>query len=192
MASIEKAKRRWGKTRNREKITIVDKMEIEETLQKFAEEVKLSEKRHEVAPTPKQNHELDLQQPELMSDFALVEALKKIKVPIPVYVDGRPSRERLIYLFRQHVIPRPQRQGRRPLRRRYRKLKRSGGQTETPASCKIEEAGPVAMEVDGTAESDDYWALNSDGSWVLPLERKRYVHTSSERCLLLCVSKRSL
>lgn len=174
MASAEKVKRRWGKTRNRDKITIVDRMEIEDTLQKFAEEVKSFKERHEAASTPKQNHEVDLQQPELMSDFALVEALKKIKVPIPVYADGRPSRERLLYLFRQHVIPRPQRQSRRPGRRRERKLRRIGGQTETSASSKAKEAEPVAMEVDGTAESDDFWALNSDGSWVVPLERKRY------------------
>ena len=180
MTSAEKAKRRWGKTRNRDKITIVDRMEIEETLQKFAEEVKSFKERHEVASTPKQNHELDLQQPELMSDFALVEALKKIKVPIPVYADGRPSRERLLYLYRQHVMPRPQRQGgRRPGRRRERKLKRVGGQAETPASSKSEEVGPVAMEVDGTPESDNFWALDSDGSWVVPLglKRKRYIHT---------------
>lgn len=174
MASAEKAKRRWGKTRHRDKITIVDRMEIEDTLQKFAEEVKSFKERDEVASTPKQNHELDLQQPELMSNFTLVEALKKIKVPIPVYADGRPSRERLLYLYRQHVMPRPQRQGRRPGRRRERKLKRIGGQAEILPSFKAEEVGPVAMEVDDTTESDDFWALNSDGSWVLPLKRKRY------------------
>ena len=152
-------------------------MEIEDTLQKFAEEVKSFKERHEAASTSKQNHEVDLQQPELMSDFALVEALKKIKVPIPVYADGRPSRERLLYLFRQHVIPRPQRQSRRSGRRRDRKLRRVGGQTETSPSSKAKEVEPVAMEVDGTAESDDFWSLNSDGTWVIPLERKRYVHT---------------
>lgn len=168
MASTEKSKRRWGKTRNREKITVVDQMEIEVTLQKFAEEVKSFKERHEEALTSKQDCELDLLQPELMSDFSLVEALKKIKVPIPVYADGRPSRERLLYLFRQHVIPRPQRQSRRPARRRDRKLRRVGGQS---ASSNTEEAGPVAMEVDGT---NDFWALDSDGSWVLPLQRKRY------------------
>ena len=179
MASAEntKVKRRWGKTRNRDKITIVDRMEIEDTLQKFAEEVKSFKERHEATSTHKQNHELDLQQPELMSDFALVEALKKIKVPIPVYADGRPSRERLLYLFRQHVIPRPQRQSRRPGRRRERKVKRIGGQADPSTSSKAKEAEPVAMEVDGTSESGDFWALDSDGSWVVPLERKRYTHT---------------
>ena len=180
MASSEKAKRRWGKTRNRDKITIVDRMEIEDTLQKFAEEVKSFKERHEAASTPKQNHGVDLQQPELMSDFALIEALTKIKVPIPVYADGRPSRERLLYLFRQHVIPRPQRQSRRHGKRRERKLRRTGGQIETSASSKAQEAESVAMEVDGTAESDDFWALNSDGSWVVPLERKRYIHTCAK------------
>ena len=169
MASTEKSKRRWGKTRNREKITVVDQMEIEVTLQKFAEEVKSFKERHEEALTSKQDRELDLLQPELMSDFSLVEELNKIKVPIPVYAGGRPSRERLLYLFRQHVIPRPQRQGRRLVRRRDRKLKRVGGQCESSASANIEVAGPVAMEVDAI---NDFWALDSDGSWVLPSSEK--------------------
>lgn len=169
-AATEKTKRRWGKSRHREKITIVDRMEIEDTLQKFAEEEKSFKDRHEVASTPT-NDEPDLQQPELMSDFALVEALRKIKVPVPVYADGTPSRERLIYLFRQHVTPRPQRmrQGRRPFRRRDRKLKRLQA-----ASVKSNEAEHVAMEVDGAAELENFWAVKSDGSWVLPLQRKRY------------------
>lgn len=169
MAAKEKAKRRWGKSRHREKITIVDRMEIEDTLQKFAEEVKSFKERRDAVPTPK-NHELDLQHPELMSDFTLVEALKKIKVPIPVYSDGTPSRERLIYLFRQHVTPRPQRQTQHQ-RRRDRKLKRFGNQAETSTSYKMNEVEHDAMEVDATTE--DHWALNSDGSWALPLQRKR-------------------
>jgi len=52
---------------------------------------------------------LDLQQPELMSNERLVEALAKIKVPIPVYSDGSPSRERLLYLYRTYILPQPQR-----------------------------------------------------------------------------------
>ena len=172
----EKTKRRWGKSRHREKITIVDRMEIEDTLQKFAEEVKSFKDRHEVARTPP-NNEPDLQQPELMSNFALIEALRKIKVPIPVYADGKPSRERLIYLFRQHVTPRPQRTrpGRRPLRRRDRKLKRVGGQTDAALPGKSEEMEQDAMEVEGATESEDFWAVKGDGSWVLPLQRKRCV-----------------
>lgn len=147
-------------------------MEIEDSLQKFAEEVKSFKDRHEVAATPHNNHQLDLQQPELMSDFSLVEALRKIKVPIPVYADGSPSRERLLYLFRQHVMPRPQRtkHGRRQLRRRM--LKRAGGGEESSSqSCNVEEAELLDdMEVDAT---DDHWALGEDGSWLFPMQRKR-------------------
>ena len=144
-------------------------MEIEETLQKFAEEMNLSKARHEVAASP-HNSNLELQQPELMSDFDLMESLKKIKVPIPVYSDGRPSRERLIYLFRQHVMPRPQRQ--RRLRRREGKIKRAGGGVVegVSGSCKPGEADLDAMEV------DNHWAVGSDGNWLLPLERKRYIY----------------
>ena len=170
-----KAKRRWGKSRHREKITIVDRMEIEETLQKFASEVK---ERHSVAPSPDQEKEetVDLQQPELMTDFALVEALKKIKVPIPVYSDGTPSRERLLYLFRQHVLPRPQRarRGRRLSgRRRERIGRRVDGQAEAMASCKLDDPQRESMEVDEAEGSNDHWALRSDGTWKLPLQRKR-------------------
>ena len=56
-------------------------------------------------------------------------------------------------------------------------MKRIGGQVDPSVSSKAKEAEPVAMEVDGTSESGDFWALDSDGSWVVPLERKRYTHT---------------
>lgn len=169
-AETMRTKRRWGKSRNREKITIVDRMEIEDTLLKIAAEDK---ERRNVAPSP-EKQDLDLQQPELMTDFALVEALKKIRVPIPVYSDGTPSRERLIYLFRQHVVPRPQRtsRGRRLSRGKERRFrKKVDGQTEALASCRLEDSQHDSMEVE---ECDDHWAVRSDGSWVLPLQRKRY------------------
>ena len=61
--------------------------------------------------SPDDSEGVDLQQPELLSSEALVRVLAERKVPIPVYPDGKPSRERLVYLFRRHVTPRPQRRG---------------------------------------------------------------------------------
>lgn len=45
----------------------------------------------------------------MISNDDLIKSLVQIKVPIPRYDNGEPSRERLIHLFKQHVIPRPQR-----------------------------------------------------------------------------------
>ena len=53
--------------------------------------------------------QIDLQHPDLMNNDSLVKYLRDIKVPIPMYPDGTPSRERLIYLFKKHVTPQPQR-----------------------------------------------------------------------------------
>lgn len=102
MASGSDAKRRcWGRTtQQKEKIKIIENMELE-----VIDEV-VSE-----AGT------VDLQQPELMSTENLTRILTERKVPIPVYGNGTASRERLLFLFRKHIVPRPQRKNRS--RRRY-------------------------------------------------------------------------
>ena len=114
--SVELKKRRWGKARPRVNVTVINKADLEDTLQKLEEEVK--ERKSRPIVTSQQSSEnlkstlftgIDLQQPQLMSNERLIEALRKIKVPIPVYLDGSPSRERLLYLYRTYVLPQPQR-----------------------------------------------------------------------------------
>lgn len=99
----------------------------------------------------------DTQHPELMSNQTLVDRLSEMKVAIPVYPDGQPSRERLLYLFRKHVSPKPQRSGfwRRRRRREVRDV--------------------VPMDVD---HKQDSW-ISSSESWDSPLLGKRcsYFHT---------------
>lgn len=159
-------KRSWGKARHKEDITIINREKIEETLQTIAEEKKKAE------VLPPANHKtggegggggdqstgLDLQYPELMSNESLVAALRRIKVPIPVYPDGNPSRERLLYLYKTNVLPRPQRNRSRGSRGQRRGQKVEQG-----------EQGVTEMDIDQT----DDWAMNSDGSLDLNLQRKR-------------------
>ena len=113
MADQRVKKRSWGKTKQREEITIINHEKIEETLQKLAEEAKTSQSNEQkdgnTVNSGSRSSGVDLQYPELMSNDALIAALKRIKVPIPVYPDGTPSRERLLYLYKTNVMPRPQR-----------------------------------------------------------------------------------
>ena len=138
------AKRRsWGKPRQREKIASVDNMEMDEVMGQSEAHAKV-----------------DLQHPEMMKTEGLVEVLTSMKVPIPVYSDGRPSRERLVYLFRKHVTPRPQRQD-----HKGRKRRRWG--VGTP------------MEVESCWHDD--WSQASEGGSGLgmPSQRKRLVNQHS-------------
>ena len=99
----------WGKShrKDRQVIAITDQMEID------VEPVKVAAIASRVATSAAdpRGDGLDLQQPELLSSEALVRVLSERRVPIPVYPDGKPSRERLVHLFRRHVTPRPQREG---------------------------------------------------------------------------------
>lgn len=147
MAAQKQKRRAWGKTKQREEITIINREKIEETLQQIAEESKKSknlEKSCEGADPSKST--MDLQYPELMSNDALITALKRIKVPIPVYPDGTPSRERLMYLYRSNVLPRPQRNRWRTGKRRNA---RQGGDNSG-----------AGMEVD-RHDADDGWNESS-------------------------------
>ena len=149
-------KRAWGKTRQREKINIINREDIEETLQVLAEEARLAKKAVDSASEDKSNSlgqgsSKHFQCPELLSNEDLIKALQKIKVPIPVYADGSPSRERLLYLYKTNVQPRPQ---------RSRQRRRGGG---------YKEGEVVAMEVD---QSND-WSLNGEKSWAALPQRKR-------------------
>ena len=149
---VEKAvkRRSWGKARSREKIAVIDQMEVDVLMK---ESSRSADKRATCVDTS----DIDLQHPELMASDTLTAILSQRRVPIPVYEDGKPSRERLIYLFKKHVTPQPQRDSywRRPGRRGWRKRRRTD---ETP------------MEVDNTGAGD--WVLNSDED--TPVQRKRW------------------
>ncbi len=73
------------------------------------EQIKQADMKPAVAPST--GDSTDLQHPELLSDDRLVNVLAGMRVQVPVCSDGRPSRERLSYLFRKHVTPQPQREG---------------------------------------------------------------------------------
>lgn len=148
MAASEKVakKRAWGKPRQREKIAIIDRIELMEVDEPPKETPNVN-------PRPK-THEIDLQHPELLGTETMVEILSEMRVLIPVYPDGEPSRERLIYLFRKHVTPRPQRTRERG-RGWVRKRRRLGDDS--------------VMEVGGSSWDD--WTGNSDGRPML--QRKR-------------------
>jgi hypothetical protein len=146
-------KRSWGCRTKQKEVIIINQEKIEKTLQLAAEakkrEVVLKES------TIEGTGESDLQYPELMSNDTLIAALKRIQVPIPVYPDGSPSRERLLYLFKTNVMPRPQRSRRKRLR---------GSQSNHG----VEDKGDIAMEVDDWSESGPQSRSKAE------LQRKRY------------------
>ncbi len=141
-------RRSWGKARHRDK---VDPMDVDQ----IVEQIKQADTKPAVAPST--DDSTDLQHPELLSDDRLVEVLAGMRVQVPVYSDGRPSRERLIYLFRKHVTPRPQREGcgrrRQGDGRRWR--------------------GAVAMEVDHDRQRSDWSDGDSGTTLSAPPQRKR-------------------
>lgn len=153
--TAQKEKRSWGRTKHRE-VTVVNQEKIEETLHSLAEE---AAKKAEFIPD-EASRNTDLQFPELMSDDALIAALKAIKVPIPVYSDGRPSRERLLYLYKTNVLPRPQRNQKR------RRLRGSG-------ISQSSEGGGTAMK------ADDWCVNGAQRNNIAELQRKRRVQCTS-------------
>ncbi len=108
MTDEKQRKRAWGKTKNRGKgPPVVETIEGDtDTSREPAKKIKLMSDEETI-----NKQAIDLQYPELMTDSTLVAMLSNMKVPIPVYPDGTPSRERLIYLFKKHVTPQPQRTG---------------------------------------------------------------------------------
>ncbi len=98
-------KRAWGKTKHRGKGPPVAETESMECNDASAvKRIKLNDD-----TSRESSSKIDLQHPELMSNTTLVSLLSEYKVPIPVYADGTPSRERLMYLARKHITPQPQR-----------------------------------------------------------------------------------
>lgn len=177
VAELKVKKRSWGKTRRREKVVVINREEIEETLQNFAKECR--ESKSKIQLTSQQNHEksgcvvpvgMDLQQPELMSNERLIEALKRIKVPIPVYADGSPSRERLLYLYKTNVLPRPQRNKQQWGRRGRRRRGRSNG----------DGAGGWGGEEGGEMDTGGDWFTDGSGGSCTSLRIKRYINASRE------------
>lgn len=110
---------------------------------------------------------MDLQQPELMSDERLVEALKRIKVPIPVYADGQPSRERLLYLYKTNVWPQPQRE-----RQQWRRRRRRNDNWEDGGVGG--EWGEEGMKMEVNDGRDD-WSTNRAGGRSVLLKKKWYL-----------------
>ena len=107
MASQIKVRRRqWGKCREKEKILILENMDLEipDPIDKG-----IGEKKRDGDGGKSSEKSLDLQHPEMLSNQSLTDILTKHHIPIPVYSDGHPSRERLLYLFHIHIQPRPQR-----------------------------------------------------------------------------------
>lgn len=110
MAGVAK-KRAWGRSRPTTDVltTLLDNTEVEELISTTVREEKSS-----------MHTTIDLQHPELISDDDLIKSLVQMKVPIHNHDSGEPSRERLIHLFKQHVIPRPQRDRHGTARKRKR------------------------------------------------------------------------
>ena len=120
MASAPR-KRAWGRSKHRNEITVVDEMEIE-----------LAEKESRECKKIRSDAKHGLHHPELMTNDELIAVLQKMRVPVPVYPDGNPNRERLVFLFRRHVTPRPQ---------RTRQTRRSRCRVETGATPTETEPG---------------------------------------------------
>ena len=153
MAKQEK-RRSWGRARSKEKIAIVDQMEVDVLVKETGSVDKLTD------VTCMATDSVDFQHPEIMSSESLVAILSQMRVPIPVYEDGKPSRERMIYLFKRHVTPRPQRDT--YWRQLGRRRKRRRGED-------------IPMEVDDTCSGAGDWALNSGGGCAeSPVQRKRW------------------
>ncbi len=141
-------KRRWGKCRPREQVTVITKEDLNDTLSKCAQEAKEAQERKAKTTVTSQSgsndvklsfNAIDLQQPQLMSNDRLIQALKKINVPIPIYPDGSPSRERLLYLYRTFVLPQPQRNKQpKGRKRKFGGKRRKGSENtmlETGGNC---------------------------------------------------------
>lgn len=132
------AKRRsWGKCRQKEKVLCIDHMDV-------AELTKTNKS------TYNRSRSEDLQHPELMSNQTIVDHLSEMKI---VITDRELSRERLFYLFRKHVSPKPQRSS---FWRRRRGVKNE-----------------VPMVVDYNHET---W-ISSSKSWDSTQLRKRWSHS---------------
>ena len=100
-SNCKQTKRRsWGRSTQREKVNIVENMELEvpDRLKPVTESASATKRT-----------KIDLQLPELLATEKLLELLTSLRVPIPVYEGGQPSRDRLVFLYRKHVLPRPQR-----------------------------------------------------------------------------------
>ena len=153
----KQAKRRaWGKPREREKVVCVDQMEID----KLAEETGTGIRLEETDQSGKAANEVtNLQRPELMRNQQLMAALKKMGVPLPVSTSEKQSREQLLYLFKKHVMPRPQRKRLTVKRRRRQQLTTTddGGSQDDAmewgsASTGREEEGGGRVGVDDWSE----------------------------------------
>ena len=94
-------KRSWGKSREREKVVIVDQMEIEALT------------KQPVATTNEKNSipvgSSSLLHPNLLSDHQLESILREMKVPLLAPSKEESRRDQLLCLFKRHVVPKPQR-----------------------------------------------------------------------------------
>lgn len=162
MASNTKPrKREWGKSRHNPTLVRIEDMDLgKPDPSPSCNRVTLSEKGGSNEEKIIKTNSVDLQHPEMLSTEQLMDLLSHYKVPIPVYSDGSPSRERVLYLYRKHVLPRPQR-----LRQHLRRQK----------FC---QKGTVSVAMDTTSEWDQEmeWTEGGVDKWeepILQINRKR-------------------
>lgn len=143
MASLSKArKREWGKSREKPNVVILEKMDLE-----VPDRVDSNLTVTILSTNNLNRTRFDLQHPEMLTCEQLVDILTKHHVPIPVYSDGSPSRERLLYLFRKHILPRPQR-----LRRENSRQSGETAHTLSIAMAKCQEMELAGKEDEVTEE----------------------------------------
>ena len=147
-------KRGWGRTVQREKINIVENMDLQTPDKLASIHIKNS------AASEGGENTIDLQHPELLSTDSLVNLLTERRVPIPVYENGSASRERLIFLFRKHVVPRPQRKRSQKLIPYEQKIYRN----RVDKDQGMEWEGNIRGAVDGSCKS---WEGGGDNGTVL-------------------------
>ncbi len=119
----------------REKINIVENVELE-----ISDKVNAGDSKTKLAHISAETS-VDLQHPEFLSTAKLVNLLKERKVPIPVYEDGSTSRDRLLFLFKQHVVPRPQRNSRKKRHYKDEIYHQNGGREDMCNESRLWEGG---------------------------------------------------
>ena len=161
-------KREWGKPRMKEKIVIVENMDLE--LQDVSKSILRSNLELESACEDRGTHQqLDaLQHPEMLATQELVNMLTARKVPLPVCEDGSQSRETLINLFWKHVLPRPQRHPHNQYNRHHRSHQNLSVNKQKVCDWEVMEWEPEKMvDMEKQEKSSDI------SSSKLPQTRKR-------------------
>ena len=154
-AKAQPSKRRsWGKSKEREKVMIVDQMEIEALTKSPLPATSEKDSPHDVSSS--------LLHPHLMSDHQLESILREMKVPILDSAKNESRRDQLLCLFKRHVVPKPQRA--ECLSEGKGKRKRRGVLHDEQESDTTTSGDDSAMEWTATAEERTGLAGNSEQS----------------------------